>query len=262
MAVAPDPSEIFDRAAKEGRRRLDQPMLELVSTSFIAGFTIVFGIVALGIAHAAAEPSFGEVARLAGALAFAPGLVFLVAGRAELFNENFFDPIATVFKRREPGMLVRLWRLWGVTFVLNLVGGALFALLFSVHGVLPEGAPDALSKVAEEIANREVWAGFVSAIIGGGLVALLSFMSEAVNSVASRIALAYLVGFLLAAGPFDHVVVTVLHLFFGILFGASIGYGELAVVMAIATAGNLAGGIGLVTLSHVAQAKGARESGS
>lgn len=262
MALAPDPSEIFHRAAKEGERRLDQSMLELASTSFIAGFTVVFGIAALGIAHAAVEPSLGEIARIAGALAFAPGLVFLVVGRAELFNENFFDPVATAFERRESGMIPRLWRLWGVTFVLNLVGGALFALVFSVHGVLPEGAGSMLSKTAEEIAGRGAWAGFVSAIVGGALVALLSFLLQAVNSVGSRIATAYMVGFLLAVGPFDHVVVTALHVFSGILFGAPIGYGELAIVMVVATAGNLVGGIGLVTLSHVAQAKGARESGT
>jgi hypothetical protein len=31
--------------------------------------------------------------------------------------------------------------------------------------------------------------------------------------------------------------------------------------MAVATAGNLVGGLGLVTLTHVAQVEGARESG-
>ena len=74
--------------------------------------------------------------------------------------------------------------------------------------------------------------------------------------------MAYFVGFLLAVGPFDHVVVTVLHVFFGILFGVPIGFETLAMVTVVATAGNLVGGVGLVTLSHVAQAKGARESGS
>lgn len=39
----PSPAEIFDRAAEEGERRLDQSRLELAATSFIAGFTIVFG---------------------------------------------------------------------------------------------------------------------------------------------------------------------------------------------------------------------------
>lgn len=187
--------------------------------------------------------------------------MFLIVGRAELFTENFFDPAATAFERRESGMLFRLLRLWGITLVLNLVGGVLFALPISVPGVLPEGAGSALSKVAEEIAARGAWAGFVSAIVGGALIALLSFLLQAVNSVGSRIAMAYLVGFLLAVGPFDHVIVTVLHVFFGILFGAPIGFGTLATIMAIATAGNLVGGVGLVTLSHIAQAKGARESG-
>ena len=41
VPIAPDPAEIFHRAVEEGERRLDQSLLELVSTSFIAGFTIV-----------------------------------------------------------------------------------------------------------------------------------------------------------------------------------------------------------------------------
>lgn len=260
MAVAPSPSEIFHRAADEGQRRLDQSLLELASTSFIAGFTIIFGIIALGIAHASVEPRLGEIARLVGALAFAPGLVFLVVGRAELFVENFFDPVATVYERRASRLLPRLLRLWIITLLLNLVGGGLLAATLAVPDLVPEGTRAALAKIAEEIAARLPWASFVSAIIGGALIALLSFLLQAVNAVGSRIALAYMVGVLLAVGPFGHVVVTSLHLMLGMLFGAPIGVGGLATATLIATAGNLVGGVGLVTLSHVAQARGARES--
>lgn len=260
MAVAPKPSEIFQRAVDEGERRLDQSLLELVSTGFIAGFTILFGIIALGVTHALTAPILGEAAKAAGALAFPIGLVFLIVGRAELFNENFFDPAATAFERRSAGILYRLFRLWGLTFVLNLFGGALFSLVFSVHGVLPEGTRSALSTIAEETAARGEWATFMSAIAGGGLVAMLSFLLQGVNSVGSRMALAFFVGFLLAAGPFAHVIVTVLHLFLGILFGAPVGFGTLTEIMGITTAGNLVGGVGLVTLSHIAQAEGERES--
>lgn len=260
MSAAPDPAEIFRQAAEEGQRRLDQSLLELTSTSFIAGFTIIFGIIGLGLAHAAVEPRFGEVAQLAGALAFAIGLVFLVVGRAELFTENFFDPSATAFERRESGMLFRIVRLWGITLALNLAGGFLFALAVAVPGVLPHEAIEALGKVAEEIAARGAWPALMSAVVGGALVALLSFLLLGAGNAGSRIAVAYLVGFLLAAGSFDHVVVTALHVFLGILFGAPIGFGALAEITAIATAGNLIGGIGLVTLSHVAQAKGAGEA--
>ncbi|UPV72778.1 formate/nitrite transporter family protein [Halorussus limi] len=260
MAVAPDPSEIFDRAVEEGERRLDQSMLELVSTSFIAGFTVVFGMIALGIVEGAFEPRFPELAKIAGAIAFGPALVFLVVGRTELFNENFFDPVAKAVDADDSWMVGPLVRLWVVTFVLNLVGGGLFITLLSVEGALTPGAVHVLTRTAEEIIHRRVAAELVKAVTGGALVALLSFLLEAVDSVGSRIPLAYVVGVLLTLGPFDHVIVTILHVFFGMLLGAKIGLSELAVTTAVVTAGNLGGGLGLVTLSHVAQVKGAEES--
>lgn len=261
MAVAPNPREIFQRAVEEGRRRLDQTLLELTATGFIAGFTIVFGIAALGIVRGILEPESRALAEIAGALAFSIGFVFLFVGRAELFSENFFDPVATVVQEPEPGMMLRLARLWTITFVLNLVGGAVIALILSVDGVLREEAGRMLSHVAEEIAKRGPWVDFVSAVAGGGLVTLVSFLTDAVDSVGSRMAVAFLGGFLLAIGPFDHVIVTVLNLFFGSLSGAHVPFGEMAVIGAIVTVGNLVGGLGLVTLTHIAQAKGALASG-
>ncbi|NHN57535.1 formate/nitrite transporter family protein [Halorussus rarus] len=262
MAVAPDPAEIFERAVEEGERRLDQSWLELASTSFIAGFTVVFGIVALGIVEAAVEPRFGHgIAKITGALAFGIALVFLVVGRTELFNENFFDPVAKAVEKDGSWMVGPLVRLWAVTFVLNLAGGALFVAVLSVDGALPSGAAEVLVAFANEVVHRRTAPEFVKGVVGGMLVTLLSFMLEAVDSVGSRIALAYVVGFLLTLGVFDHVIVTILHVVFGLFLGANIGLGELAVTTAVVTAGNFVGGLGLVTLTHVAQVKGARESG-
>ena len=261
MPVAPDPAEIFERAVSEGERRLEQSTLELVSTSFIAGFTIVFGMAALGIVEAAVEPRFGEVATVAGALAFGVGVVFLVVGRAELFNENFYDPVAKAVDEPNSWLVGPLLRLWGFTLVFNLVGGGLFALVFAVDGALSPGAASVLAETAHEIAERDVPTMLADAVVGGALVTMLSFLLSAVDSIGSRIFLAYAVGFLLAVGRFDHVVVTVLHVFLGVLFGASVGFRRLATVLVVSTAGNLIGGLGLVTITHVAQAWGARESG-
>ncbi|MFC7081431.1 formate/nitrite transporter family protein [Halorussus caseinilyticus] len=261
MTVAPDPAEIFDRAVEEGERRLDQSLLELVATSFIAGFTVVFGVVALGIVEALVEPRYGHgAAKLAGSLAFGVALVFLVVGRTELFNENFFDPVAKAVAADDSWLVGPLVRLWTVTFALNFVGGSLFVAVLSVEGALPTGTPDALVGFAHEFVHRRTQAEFVKGIVGGTLVTLLSYLLEAVDSVGSRIALAYVVGVLLTLGVFDHVIVTMLHVVFGMFLGASIGLGELAVTTAVVTAGNLVGGLGLVTLTHVAQWKGARES--
>jgi len=261
VSSPPDPEEIFDRAAEEGDRRLRQPALELLSTSFIAGFTVVFGIVALGIVHAAVEPALGELATVAGPLAFAPSLVFLVVGRTELFNENFFDPVAAAFDADDTWLIGPLVRLWTATLAFNFAGAVALAAFVAVEGAIPPAAAAALVTTAETVAGRQPAAAFGSAVIGGALVALLSFLLQAVDTAGARISLSFMVGFLLALGPFHHVVVTVVHVYVGMLFGGNVGYATLAEILAVSTAGNLVGGLGLVTLSHVTQAVGARSLG-
>lgn len=88
----------------------------------------------------------------------------------------------------------------------------------------------------------------------------MSSLLVAVESVGSRMALAYAVGFMLAIGPVDHVVVTLLHVSSGILYGAPVGAQALATIGLVVTAGNLVGGVGLVATTHVVQAIGAEES--
>jgi formate/nitrite transporter FocA (FNT family) len=94
------------------------------------------------------------------------------------------------------------------------------------------------------------------AVLAGTLIALLSYMLNAVDTVVARILLAYLVGFLLALGPFDHVVVSALHLLFGVLTSGGVSPADLLTNIGLATAGNLAGGLLLITLTHTAQVRG------
>jgi len=259
MAVAPAPDEIYDRAEAEGRRRLQMPVLEQVSTGFIAGVTIVFGIVALGVVEALIEPEFGPgLAQLLGALAFGIGLVFLVVGRSELFSENFFDPVAAAIDEKGSKVWGRLLRLWGLILVLNLVGGAVLVAILSIEGALPQGAPESLGTIAEEIAAKTPAATFARALLAGALLTLLSYLLHAVSSVVGRILVAYMAGFLVALGPFDHVVVSGLHVLFGIFLGHGVTWADLGENAAIATAGNLIGGVLLMTLTHTAQIKGSR----
>lgn len=258
---APNPEEVYARAQQEGQRRLFTSPLEQASTGFIAGVTIVFGIVALAMTQELLAPSLGTgPGELAGALAFGTGMVFLVSGRSELFSENFFDPVATAIGRRERSVWFRLGRLWVLVLALNLVGGAVMAAVFTVEGALPAGAHDVLTTIAEGIAARSGWATFARAIAAGTLLTLLSYLLHAADSTTSRIILAYLVGFFVALGPFDHVVVSVLHLLFGIWLGGDIGYGDVGLNFVLAIAGNLLGGLLLMTLTHTVQARSAGAS--
>lgn len=253
---APDPAEIYDRAKNEGARRLSMPPLEQASTGFIAGVTIVFGIVALAMAEELITPGFGTgPGKLAGALAFGTGVVFLVIGRSELFTENFFDPVAAAIDRQGPSVWLRLGRLWVLVLMLNLVGGTVMAAVFTVQGALPAGAHEVLVSVAEDIAAKSGWATFARAVAAGTLLTLLSYLLHAADSATARIVLAYLVGVFLALGPFDHVVVSGLHLLFGTWLGAAVTVGDLGQNFVLAVAGNLVGGLLLMTLTHTVQAK-------
>ncbi len=255
MAVAPSPQEIYARSVEEGGRRLAMSPLEEVATGFIAGVTIVFGIVALGVVRALVEPDLGSgVAHVAGAAAFGIGLVFLVVGRSELFTENFFDPVAaTISSERRWAALARLWLL---ILALNLVGGAVLTAILTIEGALPHGAPEVLVTAAEDIAGKSALATLARAISAGALLTLLSYMLHGCDSIRSRITVAFLVGFFVALGPFDHVVVSALHLLFGLWLGASVTYGDIAANIALSSIGNLAGGLLLITLTHTAQVRG------
>ena len=114
--------------------------------------------------------------------------------------------------------------------------------------------------MAEDIAAKPWYATFVRAVLAGALITLLSYMLSACDTTTARIVVAFIVGFFLALGPFDHVVVSALHLLFGIWESGTIGYRALWRNLAVATLGNIAGGLFLITLTHTAQIKASRSS--
>lgn len=254
MADAPSPNKIYKRAVDEGRRRLDMPGLEQVATAFIAGVTIVFGIIAFAVVETLIGPALGDgPGRVTGALAFGIGVVFLIVGRTELFTENFFDPVAAAMSTPGKRDWSRLLRLWVATLVLNLVGGAVLIAVMTVEGALPHGSPETLIKLAEELAAKSWAATLARAVLAGALITLLSYLLKASDTVAARILVAYMVGTFLALGPFDHVIVSALHLLFGLWLGGAVDYGDLGVNIGLATLGNLVGGLLLITFTHSAQ---------
>ncbi|MBS1303226.1 hypothetical protein GZH79_12950 [Loktanella sp. SALINAS62] len=85
-------------------------------------------------------------------------------------------------------------------------------------------------------------------------MALLSYLFIACRDSTARILLACV---LLALGPFEHGVLTMLHLSFGVSFQAETTWIDIAQIFGVSVVGNLLGGVGLVTMSHAAQAKGA-----
>src|SRR5581483_176898 len=148
VSGAPEPEEIFEKTRREGERRLERPLLEVISTALAAGFDIAAGVILIAVLASPLEHHFGkEAASVAGALGFGVGFIFLVVGRGELFTENFLVPLAGLHGKQRNAWW-KIVELWTVSPVFNIVAGAVVAIIVSTHGVLPVGSGRVLTDVA------------------------------------------------------------------------------------------------------------------
>ena len=123
MPEIPQPEDIYLRTKDEGERRLSRPLLEEISTALAAGFDIVAGITAMILVESQLERLVGaHAAHVFGSMAFGIGFAFLMAGRGELFTENFLVPIAGLDHRRRSSW-VALAKLWITSPLFNVLGG-------------------------------------------------------------------------------------------------------------------------------------------
>jgi formate-nitrite transporter family protein len=253
---AREPERIYEETRKEGRRRLARPPVELAATALVGGFDVAVGVAAYALAQRTVH---GSVRDLVGPAAFGIGFVFIVVGRSELFTENFLIPVAGLDRRRLDAWL-KLGELWAVALVVNIAGGVLIALILTSRGVLPHGTGEPLTHLANTIAGRSTLPAFLSALIAGALMTVMTwFVEGAADSLGVRIVMAWLVGSLIALGMFNHAIVSTIELVFGMRLGAHVDTTQLLANLGIAVAGNLIGGLLFVTFVRSVQAaEGAR----
>src|SRR3954462_2777180 len=252
---APEPEEIYQLTREEGRHRLARPLAEMASTALAAGLDVAIGVAVLTLLESQLEQQLGtHAAHVVGSVGFGIGFVFLIVGRGELFTEKFFVPLAGL-DGKERNAWWKLAELWTVSPVLNIAAGAVIVSLLSVHSVMPFGTGAAAVRTAETIHANGWLALFVSAIVAGALITAMTWFVEGHESVGIRLTVAWIAGAILALGSFDHVIVVTLELIFGIRFGAEVPWSFVLSNFFLAAAGNMIGGIGLVTLNRFTQAR-------
>jgi formate-nitrite transporter family protein len=257
----PTPDEIWQTAIEEGERRLDRGTWALAATGFVGGADIMLGLLAMSATTGFLVDAAGaDVAHVAGALAFGLGFVFLVVGRGELFTENFLIPVSAVVAGRTAKR--PLLRLWIVTFAANYAGILVFALILCAGGVLQHSTLVAAATPPEVLTARSAGAAFLSAVLAGAVMTLLTWLTHASQYDVARMLLALAIGFLLAIASMNHAVVSFGEIGFGAIAGtAHVDLGDAVRTLALAIAGNLVGGLGLVTLNRLVQARGEPSGG-
>ena len=238
-----EPERTFDRLVDEGEQRLGRSWPGLLATGLMGGLDIGAGVLALLLVeHLTGSP-------LLGGLAFSIGFIALTLARSELFTEDFLVPVAAVAARR--GSLAGLLRLWSSTLATNLASGWIISfLVVSAFPDLRETAVEAATHYFELGTN---WRAFALAMVGGMLITLMTHLQHATDSDGVRLVPAVAMGFVLGAGRVDHAIVASLVCFAGLQAGAPFSYLDWLDVLWLAVAGNIVGGLGLVTLLRLLQ---------
>lgn len=233
----PELDDAFDRLLIEGRERLGRPWLALLSTGLLGGIDVGTGV----LAYLVVDQQTGSTI-LAG-IAFSIGFVALLLARSELFTENFLVPVIAVVAR--DATLLSLARLWGVTLVTNLGGGAL--MMWIVVNARPDLQPTARN-VGTHYANLGVGlSSFLLAVLAGLAMTLMTRMQHSTSSLGVQLVPAVLFGALLAGAQLFHSVLDSLFIFAGMFSGADISVATWVVALCWAALGNMVGGVGLVT---------------
>lgn len=245
-----DREDIFDRARTDGVRRLSAPPLVQLVSSMVAGLVLASGIlVEAVVATAVSDAAARGVGSLAGAMSFAVAVVVIVAGRFELFAENVYGP-ATAAAEGTSAASAQVLRLLLAALVMNVLGAAALTAALAVDGALPTAVSVTLTQSGLAVAQTPWAAVLVRGLLAGILLALLSYLAAAVDVARARLLIAYMIGFLLAIGPFDYVVVSAARLLFTYWVEGDVQYGALSGHLVLSFIGNTAGAVLFFTMTR------------
>ena len=248
-------SQVFKLAVETGVHRLRRGGLEMLTSGFIAGMNVTFGVIAAGAVTGAVIGSFGndteQFANVLGAMLFPIGFMFVVIGRSELFTENFLVPTASVIARRE--RLVTLLRLWFFTLAGNLIGALTMGKLLTIehyHGVPSQATIQHIQHMAEFLVIERDWdASFFAGLFAGWLITLMTWLLLTTKQVIAKIVIIWTVGFLIMINKFNHVVVNMSEIMVAYFSGNELItlHGWLTHNFAPTILGNMFGGLIFVT---------------
>lgn len=242
-----------DMAAKAERigaekTRLDAPRLLVLG--ILAGAFIAFGAMLATIVTAGGSGvvPFGILRLLAG-MVFSLGLILVVVGGAELFTGNNLMVMAWASGKVRAAEVLRAW---AIVYIGNAFGAVATACLVFLAGTheLGNGAVglEAMA-IARAKAGQDLLPCFIDGVLANTLVCLAVWLSYSARTTADKVlAIVPPITAFVAAG-FEHSIANMYFLPYGLMMGA-IGPAGMIVNIAVVTAGNVVGGVGLVALVY------------
>lgn len=243
-------AEIFEGATENARLELQRSARSLAFSGFAGGMTL--GLTAIGVASVRGLLGNQGWQQLIAFLIYPLGFIAVIIGRQQLFTENTLYPVVLVLDERKH--LLKTLRLWAVVYLSNIAGAFVFSVLIIHTTALRTEISANIVSMGTEAVHGAFAHIFWSGVIGGWLIALVAWMVTASHWTIGQVVMVWLLTFIVGAGRFAHCIVTSCEILSATLAG-SVSASSYFHWLVAATLGNIAGGVGIVSLLNYGQVK-------
>ncbi|WP_254524739.1 formate/nitrite transporter family protein [Natrinema caseinilyticum] len=245
---------ILKSAIEAGQHEMERETEGLLLSGFSAGLDIGFGPLLMAVLLTLSDGGYGELGtELLLANAYAVGFIFVIIARSALFTEHTTLAVMPVLAGR--ASLENLARVWGLVWISNVVGGAVFTVFIVV--LLPGlgvASPEAFVTIAHELVAHNVRWLFIAGILAGWLMGLAAWLLAAAQETISRLLIIWLVTALIGLLHLPHSIAGNVEVLFGLFLTADVTVVDYVKFLAMSTAGNAVGGgvfVAILKYGHV-----------
>jgi formate-nitrite transporter family protein len=244
----PSAKEIYVEVAGNARDELKRSALSLGISGFAGG--LFMGLSGLGVAIASASLGPSAASLFIAQMFYPLGFVIVILGRAQLFTENTLYPVALSLAERKH--VKNMLRLWVIVLPANIAGAGAFALLAARTPALKPEFLMQLVQIGEEAVHRTPSSIFWSAVVAGWVIAMVAWLVSASHTVTGSVMVIWALTFVIGLGHFAHCIAGSGEALVAVLAHQA-AWREYIQWLALAVAGNMCGGVLIVTLLEYGQ---------
>jgi len=245
----PSATEIYQQVAKNAREELKRTTVSLAISGVTGG--IFMGLSALGVGVAIAHLGTAGGAFMISRMFYPLGFIVVILGRSQLFTENTLYPVALVLT--EPRQIWNTLRLWATVLPSNIVGALAFASLAALTHAIPADVVQAMAGLGLAAVHEPVSTIFWSGVVGGWIIATAAWLVSGSHSITGSVMIIWALTFVVGLGNFAHCIATSGEILIAVLTH-QLPWSAYPQWLGPAVAGNICGGVFMVTLLEYGQA--------
>jgi formate-nitrite transporter family protein len=240
--------QILRHEIAEGKIVLDRQAGRLFVSGLSAGLDLGFSLFLMAVMETKFTDHLSPPVRaILVANMYSIGFIFVVLGRSELFTEQSSLAVLPVLSGQRSWR--SLARSWGIVYASNLAGATAFAGLAVLIGpTLGVINAQAFGTIAHHLVDHSGVAIFLSAILAGWLMGLLSWLVAAGRDTISQIVIVWLITTAIGFAGLHHVILGTVEVLSGAFSGQGIYVNDIGRFLLCATLGNTFGGVFFVAL--------------